>query len=98
MKKIKSFNEYNKTNENAYIPEVENTPDLHGTSYNIKYPHNEFKPGTEVKVSIYADKNAGKKGIIGVPTKKSGFSEDSVFVLFDDGTSGYVPITDINRI
>jgi len=97
MKKIKSFKEYNKTNENIYIPEVEKTPQITGTSYEIKYPHNEFKPGTQVEVSIYADKNGGKKGIIGPPAKM-GNKTDTVLVDFEDGTSAYTPITDINRI
>ena len=96
MKKIKNFKEFT-TNENIYIPEVENTPDLTGTSYKIKYPHNEYSPGTEVIVSEYADKNASKKGIIGPPVKMKD-KTDIVFIEFEDGTSAYTPITDISRI
>jgi hypothetical protein len=97
MKNIKKFKEYNKTNENIYMPEVEKTPHIQGTSYEIKYPHNEFKPGTNVEVSIYADKHNNKKGVIAPPTKM-GNKTDTVFIDFEDGTSAYIPITDINRI
>ena len=96
MKKIKNFKDF-VTNENLYMPDVEHTPVLKGTSFDIKYPHNKFKIGEQVKVSIYASKYPGKTGIIAPPTKL-GKKENNVKIDFIDGSSAYVPITDISRI
>lgn len=97
MKNIKKFEEYEVNNENLYLPDAEGVPVLTDTSAPIKYPHNEYKIGEKVQVSVYADKHGEKIGIIGVPTKMKK-DIDSVLINFDDGSSDYVPMTSINRI
>lgn len=97
MKNIQKFEDFEQRNENLYMPDAEGVPVLNDTSFNITYPHNEYKIGEKVKVSIYADKHAEKCGIIG-PPKKITKDADTVFIAFDDGSSDYVPITSINRI
>ena len=97
MKNIKKFEDFEVNNENLYLPDAEGMPVLTDTSSPIKYPHNEYKIGEKVQVSVYADKHAEKCGIIGPPNKMKK-DVDSVLIDFDDGSSDYVPMTSISRI
>ncbi len=96
MKRLKRFEDFEISNENIYIPEIERTPVLKGTSFEIKYPVNEFHVGEKIRVSQYAEKYPKKRGIIAPPTNM-GNKTDSLKIDFSDGSTGYVPITHISR-